>query len=161
MSWLIDNGLELFSLAFGTSGIGYAVVTRMMNKRKYEQELKQSQTEMDAKEDDFWRKRYDVLQNEVNNKDQWWKERYESLYEEYQNERRLSNEIVKSFRIELNEMRNEYEKQREQEKIKYNKLIEQYRLFEQESNKREIEYKQRISQLESLVKNYEQRINKK
>lgn len=160
MGWLADNGLEIISLVFGTSGIGYALITRAMNKKKYEQELKQSQTEIDAKEDDFWKKRYDVLQAEVDNKDSWWKERYDALYAEYQNERKLSNEIVKSFRTELNEMRTDYEKQRELEKMKYDKLMEQYRSFEEENKKRETEYKQRISQLEKLVESYEKRLNK-
>ena len=160
MGWLADNGLEIISLVFGTSGIGYALITRVMNKKKYEQELKQSQTEIDAKEDDFWKKRYNVLQAEVDNKDSWWKERYDALYAEYQNERKLSNEIVKSFRTELNEMRTDYEKQRELEKMKYDKLMEQYRSFEEESKKRETEYKQRISQLEKLVESYEKRLNK-
>lgn len=160
MGWLADNGLEIISLVFGTSGIGYTLITRAMNKKKYEQELKQSQTEIDAKEDDFWKKRYDVLQAEVDNKDSWWKERYDALYAEYQNERKLSNEIVKSFRTELNEMRTDYEKQRELEKMKYDKLMEQYRSFEEESKKRETEYKQRISQLEKLVESYEKRLSK-
>lgn len=160
MSWFTDNAFEIISLFFGTSGIGYAVITRMMNKRKYEQELLQAQTEIDAKEDDFWKKRYDVLQAEVDNKDSWWKERYDALYAEYQNERKLSNEIVKSFRTELNEMRTDYEKQRELEKMKYDKLMEQYRSFEEDSKKRETEYKQRISQLEKLVESYEKRLNK-
>lgn len=161
MGWLADNGLEIISLVFGTSGIGYALITRVMNKKKYEQELKQSQTEIDAKEDDFWKKRYDVLQAEVDNKDSWWKERYDALYAEYQNERKLSNEIVKSFRTELNEMRTDYEKQRELEKMKYDKLMEQYRSFEEESKKRETEYKQRISQLEKLVESYEKKIEQR
>ena len=50
------------------------------------------------KGDEFWKKRYDVLQHEVNNKDVWWKERYDTLYKEFQNERSLSNEIVKHRR---------------------------------------------------------------
>lgn len=158
MSWFTDNAFEIISLFFGTSGIGYAVVTRIMNKKKYEQELLQVQTDIDAKEDDFWKKRYDVLQAEVDNKDSWWKERYDALYAEYQNERKLSNEIVKSFRTELNEMRSDYEKQRELEKMKYDKLMEQYRTFKEESKKREEEYKQRISQLEHLVESYEERL---
>ena len=160
MSWFTDNAFEIISLFFGTSGIGYAVITRMMNKRKYEQELLQAQTEIDVKEDDFWKKRYDVLQAEVDNKDSWWKKRYDALYTEYQNERKLSNEIVKSFRTELNEMRADYDKQRELEKMKYDKLMEQYHSFEEESKKRETEYKQRISQLEKLVESYEKRLNK-
>ena len=55
-------------------------------------------------------------------------------------------------------MRADYEKQRELEKMKYDKLMEQYRSFEEESQKRETEYKQRISQLEQLVESYEKRL---
>jgi hypothetical protein len=158
MGWLSDNLFGIISLLFGAGGIGYAVVSRVLDRKKYAQEVRVSQADADIKEDDFWKKRYDVLQAEVDNKDSWWKERYDALYAEYQNERKLSNEIVKSFRTELNEMRADYEKQRELEKMKYDKLMEQYRSFEEESQKRETEYKQRISQLEDLVASYEQRL---
>lgn len=158
MGWLSDNLFGIISLLFGAGGIGYAVVSRVLDRKKYEQEVRVSQADADIKEDDFWKKRYDVLQAEVDNKDSWWKERYDALYAEYQNERKLSNEIVKSFRTELNEMRADYEKQRELEKMKYDKLMEQYRSFEEESQKRETEYKQRISQLEQLVESYEKRL---
>ena len=158
MGWLSDNLFGIISLLFGAGGIGYAVVSRVLDRKKYAQEVRASQADADIKEDDFWKKRYDVLQAEVDNKDSWWKERYDALYAEYQNERKLSNEIVKSFRTELNEMRSDYEKQRELEKMKYDKLMEQYRSFEEESQKRETEYKQRISQLEQLVESYEKRL---
>lgn len=158
MGWLSDNLFGIISLLFGAGGIGYAVVSRVLDRKKYAQEVRVSQADADIKEDDFWKKRYDVLQAEVDNKDSWWKERYDALYVEYQNERKLSNEIVKSFRTELNEMRADYEKQRELEKMKYDKLMEQYRSFEEESQKRETEYKQRISQLEQLVESYEKRL---
>ena len=158
MGWLSDNLFGIISLLFGAGGIGYAVVSRVLDRKKYAQEVRASQADADIKEDDFWKKRYDVLQAEVDNKDGWWKERYDALYAEYQNERKLSNEIVKSFRTELNEMRADYEKQRELEKMKYDKLMEQYRSFEEESQKRETEYKQRISQLEQLVESYEKRL---
>ena len=158
MGWLSDNLFGIISLLFGAGGVGYAVVSRVLDRKKYAQEVRVSQADADIKEDDFWKKRYDVLQAEVDNKDSWWKERYDALYSEYQNERKLSNEIVKSFRTELNEMRSDYEKQRELEKMKYDKLMEQYRSFEEESQKREIEYKQRISQLELLVESYERRL---
>lgn len=158
MGWLSDNLFGIISLLFGAGGIGYAVVSRVLDRKKYVQEVRASQADADIKEDDFWKKRYDVLQAEVDNKDSWWKERYDALYAEYQNERKLSNEIVKSFRTELNEMRADYEKQRELEKMKYDKLMEQYRSFEEESQKRETEYKQRISQLEQLVESYEKRL---
>lgn len=158
MGWLSDNLFGIISLLFGAGGIGYAVVSRVLDRKKYAQEVRVSQADADIKEDDFWKKRYDVLQAEVDNKDSWWKERYDALYAEYQNERKLSNEIVKSFRTELNEMRADYEKQRELEKMKYDKLMEQYRSFEEESQRRETEYKQRISQLEQLVESYEKRL---
>lgn len=160
MEWFADNTLEIVSLIFGTSGVGFAVISRVMNQKKYEQEIKQSQAEINVKEDDFWKKRYDILQAEVDNKDEWWKNRYDALYAEYQNERKLNNEIVKTFRVELNEMRADYEKQREIEKRRYEDLIEQYRRFEEESKHREIEYKGRIQQLERMVEEYERRLNK-
>ena len=158
MEWLSENLFGLISLLFGSGGIGFAVISKILDRKKYEQEVRTASAEADMKGDDFWKKRYDVLQKEVENKDGWWKERYDTLYNEYQNERKLSNEIVKSFRTELNEMRSDYDKQRELEKMKYDKLMEQYRSFEEESQKREHEYKQRISQLENLVASYEQRL---
>lgn len=160
MEWLSENLFGLISLLFGAGGIGYAVVSKILDRKKYEQEVRNATAEADIKGDDFWKKRYDVLQKEVENKDSWWKERYDTLYNEYQNEGKLSNEIVKSFRTELNEMRSDYDKQRELEKMKYDKLMEQYRSFEEESQKREQEYKQRIAQLENLVASYEQRLKK-
>ena len=81
-----------------------------------------------------------------------------TLKKEYENERRLSNEIVQNFRNELNIMRDEYDKQRELERQKYNLLVEQYRTFEEESLRKEKEYKDRIRQLEELVSKYEKRI---
>lgn len=158
MGWLSENLFGIISLLFGAGSIGYAVVSRVLDRKKYMQEVRDVSVEADIKGDEFWKKRYDVLQAEVESKDVWWKDRYNTLYEEYQNERKLSNEIVKSFRSELNEMRNDYEKQRELEKTKYDKLMEQYRCFEEESQRREIEYKQRISQLENLVASYERRL---
>lgn len=149
---------SIISLIFGAGGIGYAIIARILDRRKYEQEVRNAQAEADLKGDDFWKKRYDVLQCEVQSKDVWWKERYDTLYKEFQQERQLNNEIVKSFRTELNEMRSDYEKQRELDKQKYEKLLEQYRRFEEESQQQENEYKQRISQLENLVAKYEKRL---
>lgn len=151
--------INIVSLIFGTGGIGYAIIARILDKRKYAQEVREAAAQADIKGDEFWKQRYDVLQKEVQNKDDWWKERYDSLYAEYQNERKLSNEIVKSFRNELEEMRSDYENQRELERAKYDKLMEQYKLFEEESQKREAEYKQRITQLEKIVEGYEQRLS--
>lgn len=161
MVWSSENMVEIISLLFGAGGIGYAVIARIIDRKKYQQELREATAEADIKTDDFWKKRYDVLQKEVESKDDWWKERYDTLYSEYQNERGLSSEIVKSFRSELNEMRDGYEKQRELEKMKYNKLLEQYKAFEEESEQRENEYKQRIQQLENLVASYEKRLQVK
>lgn len=159
MNWLSENAFAIISLLFGTGGIGYAIVSRTLDRKKYEQEVRDASAEADIKGDEFWKKRYDVLQHEVESKDGWWKARYETLYSEYQNERKLSNDIIVSFRTELSEMRNDYEKQRETERQKYSQLLEQYRGFEEESQIREMEYKQRISQLEDMVSKYEKRLN--
>ena len=159
MNWLSENAFAIISLLFGTGGIGYAIVSRALDRKKYEQEVRDASAEADIKGDEFWKKRYDVLQHEVESKDGWWKARYDTLYSEYQNERKLSNDIIVSFRTELREMRNDYEKQREIERQKYSQLLEQYRGFEEESQRREMEYKQRISQLEDMVSKYEKRLN--
>lgn len=161
MNWLSENAFAVISLLFGTGGIGYVVVSKSMDRKKYEQEVRDASAQADIKEDEFWKNRYDVLHQEVDSKDTWWKTRYDNLYFEYQNERKLSNDIIVSFRAELNEMRNDYDKQREIERQKYAQLLEQYRDFEEESQKREIEYKQRISQLENLVSKYENKLNER
>ena len=160
MEWLNENVVSIVSVLFGTGGIIYAVVTHFLDKKKYDQEVRKDAAEADIKGDEFWKQRYDILQKEVENKDTWWKQRYDALYKEYENERTLSNEIVKSFRIELNEMRNDYEKQRELERQKYDKLMEQYKTFQEESDKKEHEYKERINTLEQLVSKYEKRLEK-
>ena len=158
MEWLNENFVSLISILFGTGGVCAAIITRWLDRRKYNQEVRKDTAEADIKGDEFWKQRYDVLQKEVDNKDNWWKARYDALYKEYENERTLSNEIVKSFRAELSEMRNDYENQRELERQKYNKLMEQYRTFEEESERKEKEYKERISTLEELVSKYEKRL---
>ena len=160
MEWLNENVVSIVSILFGTGGIIYAVVTHFLDKKKYDQEVRKDAAEADIKGDEFWKQRYDVLQKEVENKDTWWKQRYDALYKEYENERTLSNEIVKSFRTELNEMRNDYEKQRELERQKYDKHMEQYKTFQEESDKKEHEYKERINTLEQLVSKYEKRLEK-
>ena len=160
MEWLNENVVSIVSVLFGTGGIVYAIVTHFLDKKKYDQEVRKDAAEADIKGDEFWKQRYDVLQKEVENKDTWWKARYDALYKEYENERTLSNEIVKSFRTELNEMRNDYEKQRELERQKYDKLMEQYKTFQEESEKKEHEYKERINTLEQLVSKYEKRLEK-
>ena len=160
MEWLNENVVSIVSILFGTGSIIYAVVTHFLDKKKYDQEVRKDAAEADIKGDEFWKQRYDVLQKEVENKDTWWKARYDALYKEYENERTLSNEIVRSFRTELNEMRNDYEKQRELERQKYDKLMEQYKTFQEESEKKEHEYKERINTLEQLVSKYEKRLEK-
>ena len=160
MEWLNENVVSIVSILFGTGSIIYAVVTHFLDKKKYDQEVRKDAAEADIKGDEFWKQRYDVLQKEVENKDTWWKQRYDALYKEYENERTLSNEIVKSFRTELNEMRNDYEKKRELERQKYDKLMEQYKTFQEESEKKEHEYKERINTLEQLVSKYEKRLEK-
>ena len=160
-SWFSENGFALISLLFGTGGIGYAIIARIMDRKKYKQEVKEAEANANIKGDEFWKQRYDVLQKEIVNKDEWWKARYDALYKEYENERKLSNEIVQNFRTELNVMRDEYDKQRELERKKYNLLLEQYHSFEEESERKESEYKERIRQLEDLFTKYEKRIGEK
>lgn len=143
--------IELISILFGTGGIVYAIVSHFLNKKKYNQEVREAEADADIKGDTFWKQRYDVLQKEVENKDIWWKQRYDALYQEYQNERTLSNDILKSFRTELNEIREDYERQKETERQRYEEL-------KQESIRKETEYKNRIIQLEELVKGYEKRL---
>lgn len=145
--------IELISILFGTGGIVYAIISHFLNKKKYNQEVREATANADIRGDTFWKQRYDVLQKEVESKDNWWKQRYDALYQEYQNERTLSNDILKSFRTELNEIREDYEQQKEAERKRYEELRE-------ESIRKETEYKNRISQLEELVKGYEKRLLK-
>lgn len=161
MEFLNEHVTTIISIFFGTGGVIYAVVSRILDRKKYDQEVRGATAEADMKGEEFWKQRYDVLQKEVENKDTWWKVRYDSLYQEYENERHLTNEIINSFRNELNEMRNDYEKQREIERQKYDKLMEQYRAFEEESSVKEHEYRDRISALEELVTKYEKRLGSK
>ena len=161
MEFLNEHVTTIISIFFGTGGVVYAVVSRILDRKKYDQEVRGATAEADMKGEEFWKQRYDVLQKEVENKDTWWKVRYDSLYHEYENERHLTNEIINSFRNELNEMRNDYEKQREIARQKYDKLMEQYRAFEEESSVKEHEYRDRISALEELVTKYEKRLGSK
>lgn len=161
IEFLEDKTIEVFSILFGAGGIGYAIITRILDRKKYTQEVREQEATADLKNEEFWKGRYDILQRELNDKNEWWKARYDSLYEEFQNERKLSNQIVSSFRTELNEMRAEYERQREMERQKYEVLMESYRNFETESRQREAEYRQRIAQLEKMVSEYEDRLKKR
>lgn len=160
----MEEGMNIYSLLsiiLGGGGVVYGVVMHFLSRKKYAQEVRKESSEADLKGEEFWKQRYKVLESEINNKDSWWKERYDTLYQEFQNERKLSNDIIKSFRTELNEMRNDYEQQRELEKQKYEQLMQQYMDFKEESMKRDTEYKQRINQLEEIVDKYEQMIKNK
>ena len=148
----------VISLLFGVGSIGYAVVTRMLDRKKYEQEVRASQADADLKGEEFWKGRYDVLAAELDKKESWWKERYDNLYQEVQNERRLSNEMMTNFRNELNKIRDEYEAQRQADRDKYNRLMEEFRTQECEANRAAEEYKRRISDLEASIVAYEDMI---
>lgn len=159
MEWMSDSMWNMFGVLFGTGGILYAIIMHFVERRKYKAEVKELQANADIKTDEFWKNRYDVLNAEMQNKDTWWKERYDNLYEELQNERKLSNEIVSSFRAELNEIREDYEHQHEIDKKKYGELLDQYNRFREESDKQNNENMRRINQLEKLVAEYENRLN--
>lgn len=148
----------VISLLFGVGSIGYAVVARMLDRKKYEQEVRASQADADLKGEEFWKGRYDVLAAELDKKESWWKERYDNLYQEVQNERRLSNEMMTNFRNELNKIRDEYEAQRQADREKYNRLMEEFRTQEREANRAAEEYKRRISDLEASIVAYEDMI---
>lgn len=148
----------VISLLFGVGSIGYAVVARMLDRKKYEQEVRASQADADLKGEEFWKGRYGVLAAELDKKESWWKERYDNLYQEVQNERRLSNEMMTNFRNELNKIRDEYEAQRQADRDKYNRLMEEFRTQEREANRAAEEYKRRISDLEASIVAYEDMI---
>ena len=151
-----ENIFSIISLLFGTGGIGYALFSRILYHKKYLQEVREATVEADAKSDAFWKNRYDVLNEEMKSKDEWWKNRYANMYSELQNQ--LSNEIIKSFRPELNEIREEYENQRNIDKKKYNELLSQYEKYQEETHIQNETAIKRISQLEDLVSEYERRL---
>ena len=99
MEFLNEHVTTIISIFFGTGGVVYAVVSRILDRKKYDQEVRGATAEADMKGEEFWKQRYDVLQKEVENKDTWWKVRYDSLYHEYENERHLTNEIINSLMI--------------------------------------------------------------
>jgi hypothetical protein len=66
MEWLNEHVTTIISIFFGTGGIVYAVVSRILDKKKYEQEVRGATAEADIKGDEFWKQRYDVLQKEDN-----------------------------------------------------------------------------------------------
>lgn len=154
-----ESFATIFACLFGTGGIVYGIVMHFVERKRYKAEVKEQQAAADIKTDEFWKNRYDVLNKEMQDKDAWWKERYDNLYEEFQNERKLSNEIVSSFRSELNAIRDDYERQKEIDQKKYSDLLEQYNRFQEESRKQNGESMRRINQLEKLVSEYERRLN--
>lgn len=55
----------VISLLFGAGGIGYAIVARMLDRKKYDQEVRCSQADADLKGEEFWKGRYDTLMAEL------------------------------------------------------------------------------------------------
>jgi hypothetical protein len=161
MSWMNENVVEFLSVLFGTGGIGFAIITHILDRKKYQQEVRQASADADIHADEFWKNRYDVLNAEMQNKDTWWRERYDNLYQELQNERKLSNEIIKNFRAELNEIREDYEKQHSADNEKYEALMRKYKEYQDEVENKNREQMSRICQLENLVAEYEKKINRK
>lgn len=160
MSWFTEHIIEILSIVFGAGGIGFAIIDRVLNHRKYEQQVRTDAASADIHIDEFWKKRYDVLNQEMLNKDAWWKDRYDNLYNEFQDERKLSNEIINNFRQELNQIRKDYEKQKDIDKQKYDDLMRQYHDYQMEVERKNKEQMKRISQLEKLVTEYEKRLKK-
>lgn len=161
MSWFSENIVEITSILFGAGGVIFAIVNKILDRKKYEQEVRHLSVDADIHTDDFWKSRYDVLNEEMKNKDAWWKERYDNLYTEFQNERKLSNEIIKNFRIELNEIREDYERQHDIDNQKYKDLMQQYRNYQDEVERKNTEQLAKICQLEKLVSEYEERLKEK
>lgn len=158
MNWFSENAIEIFSILFGTGGIVYAIINRILDRKKYNQEVRRASVDTDIQTDEFWKTRYDVLNEEMKNKDLWWRERYDNLYSEFQNERKLSNEIIKNFRNELNEIREDYERQHDIDNKRYKDLMQQYKDYQAEVERKSSEQIARICQLEALVEDYEKRL---
>lgn len=155
---MINLLTEIISVTLGAGGVTYAVVSRILDRKKYKHEVRQTAADADIKTDEFWKNRYDVLAKEMENKDVWWKERYDNLYEELQNERKLSNEIIHNFRVELNDIREDYQKRHDIDKQKYCQLMEQYEKFQEDVSRKNREQLDRINQLERLVSEYERKL---
>ena len=66
--------------------------------------------------------------------------------------------MMTNFRNELNKIRDEYEAQRQADRDKYNRLMEEFRTQECEANRAAEEYKRRISDLEASIVAYEDMI---
>lgn len=160
MSWFTEHITEILSLVFGAGGIGFAIIDRVLNRRKYNEQVRTDAASADMKVDEFWKTRYDVLNEEMKSKDAWWKDRYDNLYSEFQDERKLSNDIINNFRTELNQIREDYEQQKDIDKQKYDELMRQYHDYQQEVERKNREQMGRINQLERLVTEYERKLKK-
>ena len=146
----MDNSVtEILSILFGAGGIGFALISRWLDRKKYAQEVRQEKSAADIKGDEFWKARYDVLNEEMKSKDIWWKDRYDNLYQEFQDERKLSNEI-----------REDYERQKEIDKTKYDELMAKYTEYQKEVELKSKEQIDRINQLEKLVAEYEKKLKR-
>jgi len=154
MEWLKGNVIALLGVLFGAGSVGYLLVSKIIDRKKFNQEVRTAASEADIKGDEFWKKRYDVLENENKQKDEWWQARYNNLSTELNSEKGLTNEIIRSFRNELNEIRKEYESQKEYEQKKYKKLREDYDRLEKESEEKINSQLKRISQLEDMIDDY-------
>ena len=117
---MTENIVTILGVLLGSGGIVTAIVVHFLDIRKFNNEVKSGRIDLDIKSDDFWKKRYDILNKELQDKDTWWKERYDSLYGQLQNERNLSNDIVKTLRQELSEIKKDYEEQHTRDEEKYN-----------------------------------------
>ena len=51
MEWLSENLFGLISLLFGAGGIGFAVISKILDRKKYEQEVRTASAEADMKGD--------------------------------------------------------------------------------------------------------------
>lgn len=65
MNWFSEHIVEIFSVLFGVGSIGFAVIDRVLNRKKYEQQVRQDTATADIHVDEFWKNRYDVLESEM------------------------------------------------------------------------------------------------
>lgn len=151
MSWWAENGMSLIGFLLGGSGVVYGVTMHLLNRRKNNAEASSTEKDVEAKGEAIWQTRYNAICQEMRERDGFWKERYDNLYEEYKEERSLNNEMIKSLRGELNNLRTDYENQRRLDKEKYDKLL-------YESAEQERKYIARIDSLEQVISEYEKKV---
>jgi DNA repair exonuclease SbcCD ATPase subunit len=157
-TWFENNLITVFSVLFGSGSIAYLIINKLFSRAKYNQEVRKVEKEVDLQSDEFWKKRYEVLEKENKDKDAWWKERYENLYSELQTERGQNNEIFKNFREQLSEIRQDYENQIKSHKEKYNNLFKEYQNALQQSDEESRRFNNRINSLEEIIKAYEKKL---